>query len=306
MNFCCEYGGKDNMELKRLEYFEAICRLKNFTKAAEELHVAQPSITVSIKKLEEELGVELLCRNQHSVTITNEGELFLKRVRQILYDMQNAVNEIEDFGSKARSILKFGIPTSLGSWMFPMIFSDYAQQYPKIKIQAYEMGVQKIIESLNQEIIEAGFIVLDKPIPRYSTLLFSKGQMLVVFSKDHPFNQYEKISFELLKEERFVLCAGGSYIKKRFMSECENRGIVPQIIFTPIQVATVFNMVASGAGISFVLSDEIAMLKDNPRIMTRPLENPIEFETGFIWKKDRYLSRVARDFMQFIQKYKEK
>jgi DNA-binding transcriptional LysR family regulator len=292
------------MDLRRLEYFEAVSRLKNFTKAAEELHVAQPSITASIIKLEEELGVVLLQRNQRSVTITSEGELFLKRARHILQDVQNVVNEIQDLGLKANRILKLAIPTSLGSWIFPIIFSEFSSQHPQINLQVSELGVQKIIDKIEDETIELGFIVLFDPQPSYAILPFSHGQLLVIFSKEHPFNQYEKIPFELLKQERFILCSGGSYIKKKIMAECEKYGFVPNIIFTPLQVATVFNMVARGAGISFVLDDEIAIIKDNPHITMRPLEEPIEFETGFIWTKNKYLSVVARDFILFMQNNK--
>jgi DNA-binding transcriptional LysR family regulator len=292
------------MDLRRLEYFEAVSRLKNFTKAAEELHVAQPSITASILKLEEELGVVLLQRNQRSVTITREGELFLARARHILNDVQNVVNEIQDLGLKANRTLKLAIPTSLGSWIFPIIFSEFSRQYPQINLQVSELGVQKIIDKIGDESIELGFIVLSDPQPSYATLPFSHGQLLVIFSKTHPFNQYEKIPFELLKPERFILCSGGSYIKKKIMAECEKHGFIPNVIFTPLQVATAFNMVASGAGISFVLDDEIAIIKDNPHITVRPLEEPVEFETGFIWAKNKYLSMVARDFILFMQNTK--
>lgn len=289
------------MDLRRLEYFEAVSRLKSFTRAAEELHVAQPSITASILKLEEELGVSLLQRTHRSVSLTCEGELFLERTKRILNDLQNLTNEMSDLGDKAKRILRLAIPTSLGSWMFPVIFSQYAAQYPNVGLQIYERGVQNIIDGISAELFELGFIVLSEQLPSFNTLPFSSGKLLVLLPAEHPLSRLETIPFQKLQQEKFILCVGGSYIRGKIMAECEKNHFKPNILFTPLQVATVFNMVVSGAGISFVLDDEIAVIKDNPRVVTRPLQEPIEFQTGFIWAKDRYLSVVAREFIEFMQ-----
>lgn len=290
------------MDLRKLEYFEAVSRLKSFTRAAEELHVAQPSITASIFKLEEELGVHLLNRTQRLVSITQEGEILLERARKILNDVQNVEREMQDLGAKANRTLKVAIPTSLGSWMFPIIFTQYAFQHPEVNLQVYERGVQNIINAIFDETVELGFIVLFDPSPPYMTLPFSKGNFLVILPQEHPLSRYEKVPFNLLKDERFILCSGGSYIRRKVMAECEKYGFTPNIVFTPLQVATAFNIVASGAGISFVLDNEIAIIKDNPRIVMRPLAEPIDFQTGFIWAKDKYLSAVGREFIEYMKK----
>jgi len=289
------------MELRKLEYFEAVSRLKSFTKAAEELHVAQPSITASILKLEEELGVSLLDRNQRSVAVTREGVLFLERIKIILNNVDNVLHEMHDLGSKANRTLRLAIPTSLGSWMFPIIFSKYGPQHPNVILDILERGVQTIIDSVTDQTMELGFIVLSDPAPSYMTLPFSQGEFMVILSVGHPLCSYDKIPFAKLKGERFILCSGGSYIRKKVMAECEKFQFTPNIVFTPLQVATAFNMVASGEGISFVLGDAIAIIKDNPHISIKPLAEPLKFETGFIWAKDRYLSTVAREFITFMQ-----
>ena len=293
------------MDFRRLKYFEAVCRLKNYRKAAEELHVAQPSLTAAIVKLEEDLGVTLLKRTQHSVSVTEEGELFLARARHILHDVQNAENEFRDLGAKANRTLKVAIPTSLGSWMFPILFSEYAARYPDVILRVHEMGVQRIIESVQNEIVELGFIVLSDPLPSLKTLPFYHGQMFVIFPREHPLSRYEKVPFQLLKDEKFILVQGGSYIREKIMAECEKYNFKPNVVFTPLQVVTAFNIVASGAGISFVLSDDIAIIKNNPSIVIKPLEDPIKFQTGFIWSESRYLSKVSREFIEFMRNIRQ-
>jgi len=289
------------MDLRRLAYFEAVSRLKSFTKAAEELHVAQPSITASIFKLEEELGILLLQRTKNSVSLTKEGEKFLERAKHILNDVKNVENEFQDLGFKANRTLKLGIPASLGAWMFPIIFLEFSSQYPDVILEIYELGVQRIINGIQDETIELGFIVLTEPFPSYRTLPFAKGSLFVILPRDHPLTSYDKIPFNILQNEQFILCSTGSYTKQKVMEECEKCNFKPNIIFSPEQVVTVFNMVSSGAGISFVLGDSIAIISNNPSIVLRPLEEAIEFQTGFIWAENKYLSKVSRDFIQFIQ-----
>lgn len=289
------------MDLRKLEYYEAVSRLKSFTKAAEELHIAQPSITASIAKLEEELGVTLLYRSRHAVSLTTEGELFLERARKILREVKNVVNEFQDMGAKASKVLNLAIPTSLGSWMFPIIFSEYTRQYPDVQLKVRELGVQNIIDKIADETVELGFIALSDLHPSYDVLPFSAGRLMVLFPHGHPLSKYKEIPFKLLKDERFILCSGGSFIRKKIMEECQKDGFAPNIVFTPLQVATAFNMVASGAGISFVLDDDIAVIRDNPQFVTRPLAEAIEFTIGFIWAKHKYLSQTAQSFIRFMQ-----
>lgn len=90
------------MTLKQLEYFLAVCKYENITRAAENLHVSQPSITTSIKNLEEYLGVALIDRSSKKISITEEGKLLAKRAVKILKSVEDASEEIRDFGARKK------------------------------------------------------------------------------------------------------------------------------------------------------------------------------------------------------------
>lgn len=292
------------MDLRKIEYFEAVSRLKSFTKAAKELHIAQPSITASIIKLEEELGVPLLYRTKNSVSLTKEGELFLGRARYILDEVQNVEKEVRDLGVKSSRTLKVAIPPSLGAWMFPVIFLDYAVKNPDIILEIRDLGIQSILDCINNESIELGFVVLSEASSAYNSIPFSKENLYVLLPKEHPYANCKKIPFKELRNEKFILCTTASFTIKKVMEECQRNNFKPNVIFTPDHVVTVFNLISSGIGISFVLSDYIAIIKDNPSIVIKPLEDAIEFQTGFIWAENRYLSKVSRNFIDFMQQTK--
>ncbi|HBW35559.1 LysR family transcriptional regulator [Desulfosporosinus sp. BICA1-9] len=290
------------MELRQLEYFEAVSRLRSFTKAASELCVAQPSITVAIRKLEEELGIPLFERSRKKISLTLEGEIFLQKANRILGEIQDTFKVMNDLRPDLKRILRLGIPPSLGSWMFPLIYSDYAGKYPTVKLMVHEMGTHEIIQQLLDEKIELGFIVMYKPMPMFELLPVSEGELLLLLPSDHPLKQYARVPFELLINERFIMYYEGTYIYSKVMEECNRHQFKPDVLCTPSQIATLFNLVANGSGISFILDDAVAILKDNPCFVTRPLTDAINFKTGIIWKNDKYLSKAAREFIEFMKK----
>ena len=98
------------MELRQLEYFQMASRLRNITRAAERLRVSQPNITVAIKKLEAELGIQLFDRSQKQLALTPEGAVFLNRIELALRNIQDAVLEVNDYKQLQKGTIKIGIP----------------------------------------------------------------------------------------------------------------------------------------------------------------------------------------------------
>ena len=117
------------MELRQLEYFQMASRLRNITRAAERLRVSQPNITVAIKKLEAELGIQLFDRSQKQLALTPEGAVFLNRVELALRNIQDAVLEVNDYKQLQKGTIKIGVPPMMGAYLFPRIFSSFQRRY---------------------------------------------------------------------------------------------------------------------------------------------------------------------------------
>lgn len=105
------------MELRQIEYFAAVSKYKNYTKAANRLHVSQPTISLAIQKLEGELGLRLLERDNKSITLTEEGVIFLERSEKILREMEQLGKIMEDLKPPAKEHLKIAFPSTVGSWL---------------------------------------------------------------------------------------------------------------------------------------------------------------------------------------------
>ena len=128
------------MELRQLEYFQMASRLKNITRAAQRLRVSQPNITVAIKKLEAELGVQLFDRSQKQLTLTPEGAVFLKRIELALRNIEDAVLEVNDYKQLQKGTIKIGIPPMMGAYLFPKVFSGFRHIHPHLDVLLYEEG----------------------------------------------------------------------------------------------------------------------------------------------------------------------
>jgi DNA-binding transcriptional LysR family regulator len=285
------------MELRQLEYFQMTGRLNSISKAAEQLRVAQPSVSIAIQKLEEELGVRLFDRSQRQIQLTAEGLIFAQRVNEILTRIDDSVTEMKDLRLLQKGSIKIGIPPMIGAFLFPHIFSQFRKQYPLLELSAIEGGsltVQKLIE---QGKIDIGIITRSPAANSLELLPITTGQLLVCLPQEHPMTKLPCIPFSQLQDQPFILLKEDTYIRQIILTECAKHKFKPQVIFTSSQIETLIGLVEQGTGISFLFD---AITHKHNSIESRPLAEPISFEIVLAWNQNRYLSNAARAFIDFI------
>ena len=285
------------MELRQLEYFQVVSRLKSITRAAEQLHVSQPTITLAIQRLEEEVGITLFDRSQRNLALTAEGLIFLQRVDSSLQGLKDAVLEMQDYVSLRKGRINLGLPPMLGTHFLPTIFADFQKHHPAFEILTVEAGSMSIRELLKKGELDIGIVVITEPESQLETLHIAKGEIHVCLSKDHPLSPLTEIPFEQLQNESLILIPEGTYIRRTVTAEFKRRNFTPHIVLSSGQVETVLRLVKTGVGISFLI-DFIA--RQYPDIVVRPLTEPLPIEIGLAWKKDKYLSHASRAFIDFL------
>ncbi|WP_036830295.1 LysR family transcriptional regulator, partial [Photobacterium sanctipauli] len=119
-------------------YFKTLAECGNFTKAAQVLHIAQPALSIAIKKFEEQLGITLFDRNDRRVVLTPEGEVLLHHAKLILQNVQDATTAMEELKGLTIGEVKLGVPSSLGSYYLPEILMGFKSQYPDLKLTIVE------------------------------------------------------------------------------------------------------------------------------------------------------------------------
>lgn len=291
------------MELRQLEYFYMASRLRNITRAAQRLHVSQPNITVAIQKLESELGVQLLDRSQKVLTLTPEGTVFLSRIEVALENIRNAVRELDDYKTLQKGIVRLGIPPIVGAYLFPRIFSHFSHQYPSLELSIVEDGSLAIRHALENGELDLGMVITTGVGNLLSTEPILKEEIVVCLPKSHRLAGRESIALEELAGERLIMLKQGSYHRQVLMSAFDALSIKPNIILSSNQVETIKGLVARQVGVSFLPR---VVVEESDRLSAVSLEEPLYIDIGLAWKKDSYISRAGRAFIDFCSAYLKK
>ncbi len=277
-----------------MEYFQKAGRLRSITKAAGELHVSQPSVTVAIRKLEEELGVPLLDRSQKQIALTPEGRVCLRRTDEIFARIRDLVSEMNDYRSARKGIIKIGTTPVIGAYFFPAALARFRKMHPRVRVVAIEEGSLSLRKRLERGELDLTMMIISQTSPHLETVPVASGQLLVCLSRDNPLSKLERIPFSRLRNEPFIMFREDTYSRKMILDECARNGFSPRIVFSSSQIETVMGMVGHGVGISFLLD---TIVTKYPEVAGRPLSKPLLLEAGLAWSRDRYLSKAARLLM---------
>ena len=295
------------MELRQLEYFQMASRLRNITRAAERLRVSQPNITVAIKKLEAELGIQLFDRSQKQLALTPEGAVFLNRIELALRNIQDAVLEVNDYKQLQKGTIKIGIPPMMGAYLFPKIFSSFQKKYSHLDIYLHEEGSMSIREQLERDDLDFGIIIISGATHNLQLLPMTTSQIVACVPENSPLAAKERLTKEDIAAANVIMLKEGSFLRQTILGKLKEQSITPNIVLESNQVVTIKGLVASGVGISFLLD---MVLEDAPGVKAIPLEVPLFVDVGLAWKKDRYISKAAQSFIDFcrdtLRKHKDK
>lgn len=286
------------MELRQLEYFQMASRLKNITRAAQRLRVSQPNITVAIKKLEAELGVQLFDRSQKQLTLTPEGTVFLKRIELALRNINDAVLEVNDYKQLQKGTIKIGIPPMMGAYLFPKVFSEFRHLHPKLDVMLYEEGSLAIREMLESDELDFGIIIVPELTPNLNVLKMSRNQLMVCVAQSSPLADKKKITPKDIAESDLIMMKEGSYLREVVQGKLSALKISPRTVLESSQIVTIKGLVANEVGIAFLLD---FICEDVNDIKAIPFYEPIFVDIGLAWKKERYVSKAAQAFIDFCK-----
>ena len=284
------------MELRQLEYFQMASRLKNITRAAERLRVSQPNITVAIKKLEGELGIQLFDRSQKQLSLTPEGAVFLGRVEIALRNIQDAVLEVNDYKQLQKGTIKIGIPPMMGAYLFPKIFSSFQRRYSHLDVYLHEEGSVAIREQLERDELDFGIIIIPDTSPNLQLLPMARSQIVCCVPEDSDLAARKAITLQDIEDHNLIMLKEGSFLRQTMLQKMKTAGFTPNIVLESNQVVTIMGLVASGVGNAFLLD---MIVRDTPGIRAIPLATPVYVDVGLAWKRDRYISRAAQSFIEF-------
>ncbi|USK68866.1 LysR family transcriptional regulator [Peribacillus asahii] len=193
-----------------MKVFVTVIEQKNFTRAAELLHISQPNVSLHIKNLENELGAKLIHRSPKQVSLTEAGVILYKHAKQILVHYEEAKHEIHDLQHIVTGKLRVGASFTIGEYILPKVLAKYAAQYPLVDIQTIISNTDDVIHGVRMNELDIGLIEGKADFQDLIIEPFMEDDMIIVAPKEHPLSQRSLIEKELLQNQVWILREQGS------------------------------------------------------------------------------------------------
>jgi len=286
------------MTLTQMKYFIEVCKCKNITKAAFILHVSQPTVTISMKDLEAETGLNLFKREGKKLSITNEGEFLLSKIGAILNSVEQLDNDILDLVN-TKNHIKLAIPLQVGSYLIPMIFEEFKRRHPEINLEIMEFGGMDSLRMVNNEELDLAITIYESDFCsglNYTRLFDS--ECCFCTNIEHPLAAKKHVEISDLAAENFIMLQGGFFINKMVYQLFENAGIKPNIILRSAQLHTVKNLVNKNIASTFLMRETVL---DDPKIVALPFSTPLKIRAGIVTKQSHQIYSDVKKLIDFMK-----
>jgi len=288
------------LESKPLRHFLAVAEHGNFTHAAKALHIAQPALSISIKKLEQSLELSLFRRGDKSVTLTQEGQALYehaKRIAQQFADAELAMNELKGL---EKGEVRLGAPSMMGSYFFPQILMAFKSQFPKLKLTLIDAGTESIRKMLLNGELDIG-VINDANVPSdLETDHLLDSEMLAVVGVRHELAQKESIEFEEFFQEDLILFKPGYFHRDFIDGVHEQHGFDMNIAFESNLLPMILSIVKQEFAITALLE---LVTQHEKEVVGVPFNPPVKLKLALAWRKEGYLSKADRTFIDFVKRY---
>lgn len=291
------------MEIHQLRYFLAVAHARNFSRAAERCHVAQPSLSQQIMKLEDELGEKLFERNRRDVALTPSGELFRQHAERVIDELEAAREKIRDVRGLVRGKVELGVLPTVAPYFLPAVLKAFGTAHPGIEVSINEDTTANLARAVESKDLDLALISAPAEGRRLvSTELFTEALWLAL-PAEHPLTRKRALSVHDLENEPFIVMKEGHCLGGQALQFCQARGFSPRVSFRSAQIETVHAFVAAGLGVSLVPA--MALRTDaHDGVVYRPLKEKPTRQIAIIHHGTRSLCRAAKALVDFLCKKK--
>lgn len=286
------------MTLQQLSYFCVLAEILHYTKASEQLHVTQPSLSYSIAKLEKDMGVPLFVKKGKKLALTQYGETFLPYARQALETLDFGTSKVESLRTPKQASVNLGYIFSVSYNVFPTLVSSFvdADGNREATFQFTQGVKDDLLKKLADGHIELAIAgSYDAPGVRKATL-FSQ-EIFLIMPKSNPLSARDSVALSELRGETFVFPSPNSGLREILDKAFAEAGVIPRIAYEAEECNAMTTFVATGTGMAFV--PKMPSLPDSVSIC-RVTDPPLRHDIALLWMRNRSLSPLAERFKRFV------
>ena len=286
------------MELHQLRYFLAVARTKHFSRAAEQCHVSQPSLSQQIMKLERELGEKLFERTKREVALTPAGDLLRVHADRVLHEVELAADGVRELRGLVRGRVTLGVLPTVAPYFLPQRLRAFTARFPAVEVVVHEDTTDQLAAAVLAKEIDLALVSL--PVERTGLVAeeFFDEKLLVALPVKHPLAKKRRLTLDDLESEAFILMKEGHCLSGQALQFCRINGFAPRVSFRSAQIETVLAFVARGWGVSVVPA--MACARPMPGVRYRACPGMTR-SIGIIHREARALSHAARALADFFR-----
>jgi LysR family hydrogen peroxide-inducible transcriptional activator len=240
------------MEIHQLRYFVAVADEGNFSRAAEKVRVAQPSLSQQIQKLEAEVGQPLFDRLPRAVVLTEAGRCLLEFARKILADVADAQRCVDEVKGEAIGRLGVGAIPTIAPYVLPPLIGTFQKRYPRVTLEIVEDVTENIARRLEDGELDTAFASTCDESPTIERHSLGHEALLLLLPKDHRLAKKKQVKWSELKSEKFLLLHEINCLSHQVSELLTANQLQPDLALKGAQLGTIAGLVAAGMGVALV------------------------------------------------------
>ena len=291
-----------DMELRVLKYFLTVADEGNITRAADILHVTQPTLSRQLIELEDELGTALLIRGKRSVTLTDEGFLFKQQAEMIVELSDELEHTFKDKKDVVCGTIRIGASEAVGCRALALYMKEFREKYPDVQFDLYNGMADNIKEMLERGLLDLGLVLEPVDTAKFEYVrLPQKETWGLLLRKDHELAEKETLTVEEIRQYPLIM-PGRENAKNEVLHwlQCEESHLNIPAYYNLLSNAAL--LVEAGMGCAVCLDGALSIHAD-PDLCFRQILPEHTTRSVILWKKNHLFSQAASLFVQTIQEY---
>lgn len=277
------------MEMQELRYAAAVYRERHFVRAADRVHVSQPTLSQGLKKLERELGAPLFDRSPRGVRTTPAGEKFLQRVLPALSVLESAAEEIKADAGEPTGVVRLGAIPTLGPYLWPRALPLLRKKAPRLTVEIHEVTTSLLLGQLKDGRLDVGLLALPAGERGFAARSFGEEPFCLAVDRNHPLARKKTVSVRDLARERMLVLQEGHCFRQQSLAFCKMAATDPRVIFEGSSLASVMRLAAAGEGVTLV--PRVAAETGGLPLRFIPFERPEPHrQVGALWRSGAALT----------------
>jgi DNA-binding transcriptional LysR family regulator len=286
------------MELRHLRTVVAIARHGSFTKAGEELHLAQSAVSQQLSRLEAELGIALFTRSSRRVELTADGALVLDYAERVLSEVEGLRDELDERAGLLRGDLRLGGMWPTGLYDLYAVIADFHKQHPGVAIHFVEGTQEELLAQIRADELDAIFTAVDPDAlgDEFAATLLSEEEFVCTLPIGHPLSAQDQVTFSQLAGMDLVTYRENSALRRRLEQTLDDHGLTPRNAFICTEMGAVRALVSKGMGVAVI--PRSAAEEPGPPIELRPIgPAPFTWPVALVWRARRRQPPAAKAFL---------